>query len=177
MKNLLLAIFLLLGFSLAACSSATPSSFIPQNGISPKTAQTKPIPENGPTSDVESNQDDRGQVVEFPEIIDSQGAVIVSVKPYNLKSSQKSLSFQVAMDTHSIDLSMNLVDLATIYTDTGLKVPALNWDAPSGGHHISGTLTFPAFLDDKPILDGAAKLTLVIKGLDVPERVFSWDLK
>ncbi len=47
---------------------------------------------------------------------------------------------------------------------------------PTGGHHVSGTLSFPASVEGKPVLDGATKLTLTIKSVDAPERVFIWDL-
>jgi hypothetical protein len=32
-------------------------------------------------------------------------------------------------------------------------------------------------LSEKPLLDGAKELTLTIKNLDAPERVFRWDLQ
>ena len=99
------------------------------------------------------------------------------VKPLDLNSSADKLSFEVTLDTHSIDLSMDLAALATLTTDTGMSVQAIVWDAPLGGHHVSGTLSFPASVESKPILDGASKLTLIIKGVDAPERIFAWDLK
>ena len=71
---------------------------------------------------------------------------------------------------------MDLAALATLATDRGKTVQASQWDAPSGGHHVSGKLIFPATVDGQPLLEGAQKLTLTIKNLDAPERVFSWDL-
>jgi hypothetical protein len=56
-------------------------------------------------------------------------------------------------------------------------VAASQWGAPRGGHHISGTLSFPAHQDGKSILAGAKSLTLTIHDLDAAERVFEWDLK
>jgi hypothetical protein len=81
------------------------------------------------------------------------------------------------MDTHSIDLSMDLAALATLTTDNGQSVQATVWDAPLGGHHVSGTLSFPASVEGKAILDGASRPTLIIKDVDASERVFTWDLK
>jgi hypothetical protein len=107
---------------------------------------------------------------------DSQGAVTVSVIPLNLDAPSDTLNFDVAMNTHSVDLSMDLAILATLESDTGLSVAPLIWDAPRGGHHVGGALTFPASVDGKPLLDGAATLTLTIRDVDVPERVFVWDL-
>ncbi len=114
---------------------------------------------------------------QLPELIDSQGAVTVIVKPLDLADQENELKFEVALETHSVDLSMDLAALATLTTDTGLTVQAILWDAPRGGHHVSGSLSFPASVDGKAILDGASKLTLIIKDVDAPERTFTWDLK
>lgn len=108
--------------------------------------------------------------------IDEQGAVVVEVTPVNLIAPGEAIEFEIGLNTHSIDLSMDLAALATLATDTGKTVQASQWDAPSGGHHVSGKLIFPAAVDGQPILKGAKKLTLTIKDLDVPERVFFWDL-
>lgn len=98
------------------------------------------------------------------------------VTPVNLVDPGETLDFDVVLDTHSVDLSMDLAPLTTLTTDNGRLVPPSQWDAPSGGHHLSGKLIFPATVDGQPVLEGAKKLTLTIKNLDAPERIFSWDL-
>jgi hypothetical protein len=100
-----------------------------------------------------------------------------SAGPLDLTSSQDTLSFEISLETHSVDLSMDLAALATLTTDTGLSIQAAVWDAPLGGHHVSGTLSFPASVEDIAILEDASRLTLIIKGVDAPERIFAWDLK
>jgi hypothetical protein len=114
---------------------------------------------------------------QLPELTDSQGTVAVTVKPLDLGSQAEKLTFEVALETHSVDLSMDLAALATLTTDTGLTVQADVWDAPRGGHHVSGKLSFPSSVDGKAILDGASKLTLTIKDVDAPQRTFAWDLR
>ncbi len=109
--------------------------------------------------------------------IDQQGAVVIEITPLNFNSPTDTLEFDVIMDTHSIDLSMDLATLATLSTDTGVTVQATVWDAPRGGHHIVGKLIFPAMQDGKSILEGAAKLTLTILNVDAPIRIFEWVLK
>jgi hypothetical protein len=94
----------------------------------------------------------------------------------NLSSHDDTLEFDVAMNTHSVDLSMDLASLATLQTDTGLTVKAITWDATRGGHHVSGLLHFPTELDGRHILDDAATLTLTIQNVDVPTRVFTWQI-
>lgn len=107
---------------------------------------------------------------------DSQGAVTVTVTPLNLDDPGDTLNFDVVMNTHSVDLSMDLATLTTLETDTGISVLPVIWDAPRGGHHVGGTLSFPASGSGKPLLDGAATLTLTIRDVDVSERVFVWEL-
>jgi hypothetical protein len=108
--------------------------------------------------------------------VDNQGAVEVSVIPVNISSPGETLSFEVSLNTHSVDLSMDLAALATLNTDTGKSIQATAWEAPLGGHHVEGTLSFPASVDGQSILEGAKTVTLTVKDLDAPERTFTWEL-
>jgi len=109
--------------------------------------------------------------------VDEQGAVTVGVTPLNLSDHDETLDFEIAMNTHSVDLGMDLSTLATLQTDTGLVVPALSWEtSASGGHHVSGQLHFPANPDGRHLLDEVNTLTLSIQNVDAPERVFTWQL-
>lgn len=109
--------------------------------------------------------------------IDNQGAIVVEVTPVEMGAADTELTFTVFLNTHSIDLSMDLASLATVTTDTGLSVAATLWDAPLGGHHTSGKLIFPIGPEALPLLDEAGRLTLTIIDLDAPSRVFEWELK
>ena len=89
-------------------------------------------------------------------------------------------TFTVALDTHSVELDgYDLRQLAVLRTDQGREVRPSGWDAPKGGHHRSGALTFPAMASDGSPLVGPTtrELTLVIRDVaGVPERVFRWPL-
>lgn len=88
--------------------------------------------------------------------------------------------FTVTMDTHSVDLDgYNLGQLALLRTDDGRQVRPSGWDASSGGHHRSGTLSFPMTADDGSPLIGPTTRTLELVISDVagvPERVLRWAL-
>ncbi len=106
---------------------------------------------------------------------DSQGAVVVEIRPRNLNNPGNFLEFAVAMNTHSVDLSMNLAQLATLRTDTGAEVQALAWDGPSGGHHVRGILRFPAVAEGQPLLtEDTRQITITLREVDAPERTFVW---
>ena len=57
--------------------------------------------------------------------IDEQGAVVFEVTPLNLGTPADTLEFDVAMNTHSVDLSMDLAALSTLSTDTGISLQAM----------------------------------------------------
>jgi hypothetical protein len=107
---------------------------------------------------------------------DAQGNVVVYVTPLNLEQQGETLDFEISMDTHSVDLSMDLSQLASLTTDTGKTIQPLKWDAPMGGHHVSGVLSFQSSLDGSPFLEGAATIKLTLVNVDVPERNFTWEL-
>jgi hypothetical protein len=89
--------------------------------------------------------------------------------------------FTIAMNTHAVDLdSYDLKQLAVLRIDSGREVQPTSWDAPKGGHHRSGTLTFPATgADGKPLIaSGTHMIELVIHDIEgVPERSFHWTLE
>ncbi len=86
--------------------------------------------------------------------------------------------FDVVMDTHAVDLDgYDLTQLAVLRIDGGRKVQPAGWDAPKGGHHREGTLTFPTTAaDGSPLIaPGTRTVELVIRGVaGVSERVFRW---
>ena len=107
---------------------------------------------------------------------DNQGAVTVNVTPTNLTSPGETLDFDVSLETHMVDLSMDIASLSTLKTDTGITVKATAWNGPKGGHHVKGKLSFPTSQDGKSILQGAKTLTLTIRNVDAAERTFSWQI-
>lgn len=119
----------------------------------------------------------RPQSVPYETLADEQGAVSVAVTPINLAVGMASLDFQIAMNTHSVDLSMDIAPLSTLATDAGRSAKATTWSAAPGGHHVSGVLSFPSTSDGMEFLSGASKLILTIRNVDAPERVFTWELK
>lgn len=107
---------------------------------------------------------------------DEQGAVAITVTPVNLGLPGETLIFEITLDTHSVDLNLDLGPLATLITDTGISVGAIAWDAPRGGHHVAGQLLFPAHVDGLSLIERAKTLTLVITDVEATVRTFTWDL-
>ena len=169
-----IALPLLFIFLLAACAPL-------------QTAADRTTPDPAPVSDITPTQTDDPALIPtlFPNAddnnelsrLDEQGAVIFEVTPLNLGTAAEILEFDIAMNTHSVDLSMDLATLSTLSTDTGVTIQATKWDAVPGGHHVEGKLLFPAMQDGKSILEGTSNLTLTIVNVDAASRVFEWELR
>lgn len=112
----------------------------------------------------------------YATMVDEQGTVSVTVTPVELSETVSALRFEVALNTHSVELDMDLAELATLSTDNGQVVPASLWDAETGGHHVSGILSFPANVAGIGTLADASAVTLTIRNVDAAERVFTWKL-
>ncbi len=87
-------------------------------------------------------------------------------------------AFKVTMDTHSLELDdYDLTRLATLRTSDGRETLPLTWDAPKGGHHREGTLTFSGnALDGKPLIGPNTKRfeLIIYEVAGVAERSFEW---
>lgn len=85
--------------------------------------------------------------------------------------------FTMVLDTHSVDLdALDLTALATLSVG-GMEVRPITWDAPAGGHHRAGVLSFPTTTADGRAVIGPETETieLVIRDVaGVPERIFRW---
>ena len=167
----ILLLVLILGFTLAACGSA--SDPVVTNLLTatepPSTDESAEQPAQTPPTAQPAAQDLTRS--------DSQGAITIEVKPKNLENPGDTFDFEINLTTHSVDLSMDLATLATLTTNDGRTVQATLWDAPRGGHHVSGKLSFPASIDGNELLSGATKLMLTIRDVDAPQRVFTWNLE
>lgn len=108
--------------------------------------------------------------------ISEGGQVTVSV---TWMAGAEALAFAVVLDTHAVDLDRyDLLQLAVLRTPAGVEVPPSGWDAPPGGHHREGTLTFPTTdADGNPLIDADTRsFELAIRDVaGVPERVFRWE--
>ncbi len=151
---------------LGACAPAPTPTRPPaptQEPTATRTAASKPAAPtgsspkaNGATFETKSNEG---------------GSVTVDVKPTALSVGEP-VEFDIAMNTHSVDLSDDLTKIAILRDDSGKEYRPTAWEGPAGGgHHREGALMFPT-LTNKP-----KYVELVIHGLaKVPERVFKWEL-
>lgn len=83
-------------------------------------------------------------------------------------------SVRIALDTHSVDLDgFDLKALARVRLDGGSWVAPTAWDAPKGGHHRSGTLTFGSL--EPQALAGARLVELEIRDVGAPLHLLRWE--
>lgn len=165
----------------AAASGRENSQQGPGRGLAPRDypasgESTAPSEKGGLREDATSDLPSPSE----PTQTSQGGSVTIRVLWQGEESPGASLSFGVAMDTHSVDLdNVDLSKLATLRNDTGREVKPISWEAPKGGHHRSGTLVFPLADGGTPVLTADTKyVELTIRDIaGVKERVLRWDLK
>jgi hypothetical protein len=158
-------LIILTGISVAACSPLATEQVI--------------LDQPAPSGEGQPDQSEAGIAPTWDQAtqMDEQGAVVVEATPLNLNTQDSTMEFEIVLDTHSVDLSMDLSQLAILTTDAGITVNATRWDAPRGGHHVTGKLLFPSIVDGKFILDGANSITLQIRDVDSSLREFVWRMQ
>lgn len=107
----------------------------------------------------------------FTRQTSSAGQVTVQVMPALVDGD---LVFTIVLDTHSVDLDrLDLTQLAALRIDGGAAMKPATWNAPAGGHHLRGTLTFT--VPESSSLTNARVIELIIRDVGgVPERSFRW---
>jgi hypothetical protein len=102
----------------------------------------------------------------------SGGGVTVKVTYLNPEGAEGP-SFQVVLDTHSVDLdAFDLENRSVLRDEAGKSYHPAHVQNKGGGHHREVTLAFPKSAS------GSKRLELVIKEIaGVKERSFRWELK
>jgi len=108
----------------------------------------------------------------YKRISSRKNSVSVDVVPVQLAFGQQ-VKFDVRMNTHSVELSQDMVAVSLLKDSNGQEYRPENWKgSPPSGHHRSGTLEFSA------IKGNPSSVTLIIRNIaNVPERVFTWKVK
>ncbi len=109
---------------------------------------------------------------ELAAISTQESGVTVRARPADVAIDAKAWTFEIRLDTHSQDLSDDLVRASLLIDDAGKQYAALGWDGmPPGGHHRKGVLTFAPI---RP-LPAALELHIQRPGEPAPRR-FRWQL-
>ena len=106
------------------------------------------------------------------------GAITIKVTPVDLTGQDGTLDFTVVFDTHSVELDMDFSKSLALQVGDKEILPAA-WESPSsGGHHVSGTVTFPAVdPNGESLLAGSTQVSLTVRIPNREEtRSFTWDL-
>ncbi len=83
--------------------------------------------------------------------------------------------FSVALETHSVDLDgYDLAKLATLEDRGGNRVSPSSWEKSGSGHHVGGTLGFPAS-GEKGALDLKGPVAVTLRSVGGVDRTFRWE--
>ncbi len=104
----------------------------------------------------------------------TEGSVTIDVEW--IKAEDGLLTFDVSMNTHSVDLDeYDLEELAVLRDDEGNEYHTASWDSAPGGHHREGTLIFP--IPDSLRQRKAKYIEIMIRGVaGIEQRVLRWEL-
>jgi hypothetical protein len=104
----------------------------------------------------------------------TERSVTVSVTPDGPLSEEGTVIFAVAMNTHSVDLAYDLMDVAVLRDSSGIEYSPSSWDGAIGGHHVLGSLRFDKVNGETA---SGGYLQLELSGIGgAPARVFRWGL-
>lgn len=103
----------------------------------------------------------------------TQGGVTVAVTPEQFGKTDPLWTFRIALDTHSQDLSDDLLQSASLVDGSGRESKPVAWDgAAPGGHHRGGVLKFKAI--DPPPTQIELRIT---RAGETTARTFRWEMK
>lgn len=178
-KRWLLVIVLLIALGLTAACGADSQEAAPPA----QADQVPPASESLPATEAMTVQTEAPQTQSANQMFTTQSnsekAVEVDVTPLNLSSDGATLDFEVAFNTHSVNLDFDPAAISVLRDDKGHEYPVIAWEGSGpGGHHRSGVLRFPADPLRGKVPDNATQfIEVVIHDVaGVSERVFHWDL-
>ena len=110
--------------------------------------------------------------MDFPIAMNDENAITFEARPLAIEF-DKPLRIELSIDTHVGALDFDVTDVAVLETDTKTVLEPLSWEgSPPGGHHRSGTLTFPS------IPKTTKELRLIIRNVyEIETRTLSWSLQ
>lgn len=101
---------------------------------------------------------------------DEQGSVTVEVKPLEFSPSAQEWTFEITLDTHSVELDDDMAAGAFLVDDKGKEYQAVAWEGdPPGGHHRKGILKFQP-------LSLSNVIQLKLREVGGVVRIFEWRL-
>lgn len=103
--------------------------------------------------------------------VDTQGVVTIEVTPQDLSINNPEWKFDVGLNTHSLELDQDMVEVSVLINEKGEEYKPIRWEGDnSGGHHREGILIF------KSITPLPKSIELRIMNIDVPLRSFVWNI-
>jgi hypothetical protein len=87
--------------------------------------------------------EDQKELTGFETKTDGSSLVTISVTPLNLSEQDEMWEFDVVLDTHSVELDYDMVQVSTLLDNNRASYKPIEWQGdPPGGHHRQGKLIF-----------------------------------
>lgn len=124
----------------------------------------------------EKNRQDRDEPLSvqnrYETKTDTQGSVTVDVTS-QISAEDRQWKFAVVLDTHSIELDQDPLQVTILVDDQGREYRPISWEgAGPGGHHREGNLIFDAIIPIPKYIE------LKVKDIgSIPVRSFKWNIQ
>lgn len=103
--------------------------------------------------------------------VNGEGGVSVEVTPIDFSFSTP-VKLKVDFTTHQGNLDFDMTKISYLLDDKNNKYIPSSWEGGSGGHHISGALSF-----SEPIKDTKTIKFVIENVSNVEKREFLWEIK
>jgi hypothetical protein len=174
---------LLLGLLIVGCGSSSsgvapssPTSVAPSSPTSVAPSSPTSVAPSSPTSAASTSSVPAAQPAASAQTQTNEGGGVTIKATW--AGPEAGPVFEVVLDTHSVDLDQyDLQELALLRVNGSQELRPVAWEAPKGGHHREGKLSFPATLPaGGPTLgEDLRTLELVIRDVGgVPTRSLQW---
>ncbi len=105
-----------------------------------------------------------------PQVKD-EGGVSIEVAPIDFSFSTP-VKLKVDFTTHQGNLDFDITKISYLLDDKNNKYIPVSWEGGSGGHHLSGALSF-----SEPIKDTKTIKFVIENVYNVEKREFLWEIK
>jgi len=103
--------------------------------------------------------------------VNDEGGVSAEVTPIDFSFSTP-VKLKIDFTTHQGNLDFDMTKISYLLDDKNNKYIPASWDGGSGGHHLSGTLSF-----SEPIKDTKTIKFTIENVYNVEKREFFWQVK
>ena len=132
--------------------------------------QSRSVEQNAPVANQTSQQTNNSET--WQAKTDDQASVTIVITPLDLSVQSAEWKFNIIMDTHSVELNQDMIEVTVLSDDSNKEYRPIRWEGTgAGGHHREGVLIF------NQIMPAPKSIELKISDIGDVARSFTWRLQ